>query len=271
MTERTTSKIVSSASDSLARALGVTLGVALVCGGLASISDVLLEARQSANRLAERQEIIEKIVARMPGVEAVLDPSSVDQIEARVVDLATGNDVSGVDPALFDAAKAAADPATRVEIPREQDIARIGARARFATIYLTRQGRRLRLVILPVHGSGYTSELRGFLALEADRNSIAALAFYQHGETPGLGARLEDPEWLAKWRGKRLYDDTGRYRLQVRRGRGDFDPDAQRYEVDGITGATRTSQAISQLLRYWLGDHGFGPFLKRLRDEEQTS
>jgi Na+-transporting NADH:ubiquinone oxidoreductase subunit C len=39
------------------------------------------------------------------------------------------------------------------------------------------------------------------------------------------------------------------------------------HEIDGITGATVTSNGVANMLRYWLGDHGFGPFLHRLRLE----
>lgn len=253
------------------RALTVAFMVALVCGGLVSVTAVLLEPRQQANRLAERQALIDQIVARLPGVETLLDLSGTDRIESRVVDLATGEDVAGVDPATYDPAKAAQEPATRVEIAPEHDIARIGARAPHATVYLARKGRTLRLVILPVYGAGYASTLRGFLALEGDVNTVVALAFYEHAETPGLGARLQDPDWLATWRGKRLRDENGQYRLQLARGRTNADLGAAPHTVDGISGATRTSQGISQLLRYWLGDHGFGPFLQRLRQEGGAS
>lgn len=247
----------------LARALGVAFAVALVCGSLVSVTAVLLEPRQQANRQAQRQALIGQIVARLPGVESLLDPSTADRIESRVVDLATGQDVPGLAPAAYDPIKAAQDPATLVEIPSEQDVARIGARAPYATVHLARMGRTLELVILPVYGVGYASTLRGFLALNGDVNTVVALAFYEHAETPGLGARLQDPQWLAKWRGKQLRDEAGTYRLRVARGPAGDDP----YAVDGISGATRTGQGVSQLLRYWLGDHGFGPFLQRLREE----
>ena len=250
---------------SLARALGVAFAVALVGGSLVSVTAVLLEPRQEANRLAERRAVIDAIVSRLPGVERLLDPASGDRIETRLVDLATGHYVSdAADPAAYDAVRAAQDPSSRVEIPPELDIARIGARAPFASVHLARRGRSTELVILPVFGSGYVSTLRGFVALEGDMNTITALAFYEHGETPGLGARLQDPVWLAKWRGKRLRDEVGRYRLEVTRGTADA---AAAHAVDGISGATRTSQGVSRLLEYWLGDHAFGPFLQRLREE----
>lgn len=250
--------------SSVTRALGMAFAVALVGGSLVSVTAVLLEPRQEANRLAERRAVIDEIVSRLPGAERLLDPASGDRIETRLVDLATGRYVSdATDPAAYDALKAAQDAASRVEIPPELDIARLGARAPFAPVHLVRRGRRVELVILPVFGSGYVSTLRGYLALEGDMNTITALAFYEHGETPGLGARLQDPAWLAKWRGKRLRDPEGRYRLAVTRGAAD----AAVHSVDGISGATRTSQGVSRLLEYWLGAHGYGPFLERLREE----
>ena len=41
-------------------------------------------------------------------------------------------------------------------------------------------------------------------------------------------------------------------------------PDA-RYQVDGLSGATMTSRGVTNLLRYWLGEDGFGPYIKNLR------
>ena len=39
-------------------------------------------------------------------------------------------------------------------------------------------------------------------------------------------------------------------------------------EVDGISGASVTSYAISDMLEFWMGEHGFGPFLDRLKKGE---
>ena len=40
------------------------------------------------------------------------------------------------------------------------------------------------------------------------------------------------------------------------------------YEVDGITGATRTSNAITQMVRFWVGPHGYGPLIAAIRRGE---
>ena len=39
------------------------------------------------------------------------------------------------------------------------------------------------------------------------------------------------------------------------------------YHVDGLSGSTLTSNGVTHLVRFWLGDHGFGPYLARYRTD----
>ncbi|NIP98366.1 MAG: FMN-binding protein, partial [Akkermansiaceae bacterium] len=39
------------------------------------------------------------------------------------------------------------------------------------------------------------------------------------------------------------------------------------HEVDAISGATRTSTGVTDLLHFWLGPDGYGPYLARLKEE----
>ena len=82
-------------------------------------------------------------------------------------------------------------------------------------------------------------------------------------ETPGLGARIEEPAWQASFAGKSLRDDSGTLRFAVARGHA-----TSEYEVDGITGATRTSNAIQRIVRFWMGPDGYGPLLDAIRRGE---
>ena len=41
------------------------------------------------------------------------------------------------------------------------------------------------------------------------------------------------------------------------------------YQVDGLSGATLTSNGVTKLMQYWLGEQGFGPFLERMRKGDQ--
>lgn len=226
-------------NDSRGKTVGVALLVALACSLVVSVTAVSLRPLQEENRLMER-------AAQLKGI---LDVLGAGVPEARLVDLASGAYVNR-------------DPGTSTALPPERDIAGLGSRADVATVFELRKGGALRLVILPVHGAGYQSTLKGYLALEGDLNTIAALTFYEQNETPGLGARVADAAWLARWAGKQVADAAGEVRIRVVKDGADGV-----HEVDGISGATRTSTGVANLVRFWLGPDGYGPYLARLRRE----
>ena len=70
-------------------------------------------------------------------------------------------------------------------------------------------------VILPIHGQGMWSTLYGYLALEADLNTIAAMSFYEQTETAGLGDQIQRSDWQAQWQGRQLFDGQGDVRFRV--------------------------------------------------------
>jgi Na+-transporting NADH:ubiquinone oxidoreductase subunit C len=226
-------------NDSPAKTAGVALLVALACSLVVSVSAVTLRPLQNANRLAESSaQLLEMLEAMGEGVP-----------DTRMVELATGAYVNR-------------DPGTTTELPAERDRAGLGSREDVATVYELRDAGKLRLVILPVRGAGYQSILKGYLALKADLNTVAALNFYEQDETPGMGARIEEDAWQVLWPGKQVADAGGVIRIEVVKGAG-----AGLHEVDGISGATRTGNGVSRLLRFWLGPDGYGPYLDRLKTE----
>jgi len=240
-----------SRTKTLAMAFLVSAVSALAVSGAA----VLLGPKLDANRAAEAQARLEAMIATLPGLEALLADSGADSLEAVVVDLSTAQ-IAGIDAASFDP-EATRDRAT--PLSPEADIAGIGRRPDLARLYLLRRDGALKLIILPVHGAGYQSTIRGFLALEGDRNTVAALTITEQGETPGLGAKIEDAAWQALWPGTKLADDTGTLRIAVAKGGA-----TSEYEVDGITGATRTGNGIANMIRFWVGPDGYGPILDAL-------
>ena len=89
---------------------------------------------------------------------------------------------------------------------------------------------------------------------------LIGLPAHEHDETPGIGTRILEDAWTALWRGKRIADADGVIRLEVVKGEG-----RGVFEVDGISGATRTGGGVSRLVRFWLGPDGYGPYLKQLK------
>ncbi|MFV0358947.1 FMN-binding protein, partial [Tropicimonas sp.] len=96
-----------------------------------------------------------------------------------------------------------------------------------------------------------------------DGNDIYGLQFYDHAETPGLGAEVDNPRWKAQWQGKKLRDAEGDLKITV--AKGVPSADMRDYQVDAIAGATLTSTGVDNLVRYWMGANGFAPFLEHLR------
>jgi len=250
-------------NDHLGKTLGFAFMVALVASVFVSVASVLLKPYYQAHLEAERQASMAEMMSLLPGMADLLAEAGVESLVVRLVDLSTGQFAEGVDAAGYDQRAAARDPATSTVLPPVADVAGIKQRANLAPVYMLRRGRALELLVLPVRGVGYQSMLYAYLALKPDGNTIAGLIVYEHGETPGIGARVEDPAWRALWPGKELADDSGEILIEVVRGQA-----VGPHQVDGISGATRTGNGVSTMLRFWLGDYGFGPFLARLKAGE---
>jgi Na+-transporting NADH:ubiquinone oxidoreductase subunit C len=247
-------------NDSLPKTLGVAFLVALCCAAAVSGTAVMLAPLYKANLERDRQARLAEVLAGLPGLADILQGADVDALETIVVDLGSGEPAAGIDPATYDFRAAATDPDASDALAPADDIAGIGRRPRYAPVYLVRSGGRLALLVLPVYGKGYQSTIHAFLALSADLERVAALSIYEQGETPGLGTRITDPAWLARWHDRQVYDDQGKIVLSVVRGAA-----SAPYEVDGISGATRSATGVANLIRFWLGDKGFGPFLAHMR------
>ena len=105
--------------------------------------------------------------------------------------------------------------------------------------------------------------------LANDLDTVVGITFTDQGETPGLGGEVDNPKWKAQWPGKQIYDANGKVVAGLKKGGMDpsneFDKD---HLVDALAGATLTSNGVNHLIKYWLGDEGFGPFLKKLKAQK---
>lgn len=247
-------------SDSIRKIIIVAFSLCIVCSIVVSTAAVILKPAQQANRDLDRKRNI--LAAAGMDEEGKSVEELFQRIEARYVDLRSGEFAEEV-PAGYAQRKASKDPQLSMDL--EQDIADIGRRAHYAEVYLVQgSGGELDKLILPVHGYGLWSTLYGFVALEADMNTVAGLGFYEHGETPGLGGEVDNPRWKAQWPGKKVYRDD---EVALALAKGSVDPDSPQapWRVDGLSGATLTSRGVTNLVQFWLGDKGFGPFLDKLK------
>jgi len=239
--------------------------VCVVCSLMVSASAVLLKSRQDENVILDRQKNVLKTAGLMqPGqslsreqVQALFDRN----IKAVVVELKTGQETD-IDPLTFDQQASAKDPATSTPAPPNN--AGILRLPNHVLVYKVARDGRLDKLILPIEGKGLWSTLYGYLAIQADGHTIGGITFYQHGETPGLGGEVDNPKWQKLWQGRKAFDAQGQPKIEVIKGHAG-PPQADPYKVDGLSGATITSRGVSHFVQFWLGEHGFGPYLEKLK------
>lgn len=254
-------------NDDSRKIIFVAVTLCLVCSLMVSTAAVLLAPIQAA----EKQESLRRNVLITAGL---LDADDEDanvatlfaRMEAQIVDLETGEFASNIDARTFDPVRARRDPALSGELDEDVDIAGIDRRERYIRVYIVRDGDKISRLVMPIRGRGLWSTLYAFIALEGDFDTVAAVNFYEHGETPGL-ADIDDPDWQAMWIGRHIYDAAGDPRLRVIRGRVNEQSPGAINELDGISGATLTGNGVSNLLAFWFGDMGYQTFLKNLRTQ----
>ena len=261
-------KILALHNDSLEKTIAIALSLCLVCAVLVSLAAVALRPLQIDNKAFDmKQNILD--VAGLLEVDTDVNQAFAEKIEPKLVDIETGDYVEGMDVEAYDQRKATKDPAQSIAIPAEKDIAHIRTKAKIAKVYLVKKGDAIQSIILPVSGYGLWSTLYGFLAVEADGQTVQSINFYDQAETPGLGGEVVNPNWRALWNGKKVYSETGEPVLTLVKGIVDTNKKGSEYQVDGLAGATLTSVGVSNLVKYWMSDEGFASYLKKIRTAEK--
>ena len=252
--------------ESVGRTLFVAAAVAFVCSLIVSVTVYWLRPMQLALRSVEQSRAVLVAAGLAEPGETIEDQEVVRrflELQTSLVDLDAGEFIAADANmiAAYDYRAAAEDPDARRDIEASLDIAKLGTRPLLMPVWLFENDGVLERIVLPVYGRGMWSTIYGYVALEGDLTTIAAAWFFEHGETPGIGDRIEAPDWLNSWTGKRGFAADGALALRIGGG-GDT---AAESRVDAITGATVTVAGVDNLVRYWLGDDGFGPLLTRLR------
>ena len=254
--------------EGLGNIMLVAIAVCLVCSIIVSSAAVALKPRQDFNKaLDQKQNIL--------FAAGLLDPSDgagADQVEAlfsefevRAVDLNSGDFVDSVDLAAYDPIRAAKDPDVSRELTADEDIATLGRLENVSLVYIKRSEERIEKVVLPVRGYGLWGTLFGYLAIDADLKTISGLGFYDHKETPGLGGEVDNPKWKAQWSGVQLFGASGTPAVRLVKNRSPSGTPGIEHEVDALSGATFTTRGVQNLVNFWTGELGFGPFLSRLQ------
>jgi Na+-transporting NADH:ubiquinone oxidoreductase subunit C len=247
--------------------------VCVVCALLVSVAAVSLQPRQAANaRLYMEKNVLLAAGLAQPGadlseqeVKAIFEK----RIRTRLVDFETGELVpeGKIDAGDYDQRKARNDPGASRVAPANN--AGIGRLPNHGIVHFVMKDDKVDQIVIAVEGLGMWGTMYGFLSLAPDGNTVRGLTYYDQKETPGLGGEIGNPKWLALWRGRKGFDDQWNAKITVIKGQAG-PPETDPLRVDGLSGATVTSNAVTRLMQFWLSDNGYGKFLKRFREGEAT-
>lgn len=259
--------------DSVAGTILVAAVLCVVCSVVVSGTAVGLKSLQQANAKLDKQRSVLAAAGLLePGDTPAQVEAKFKKVEKQVINLETGAVVSdeelkeaGVaEPSTYDPAEARDNPQLNREVTGLPGIPKT---EKFADVYLVKSDDgSLEGVVLPIYGKGLWSTMYGYLAIQPDLKTAKGITFYQHGETPGLGGEVDNPNWKALWPDKKLRDEKGDVLIDVVKGQGSGDS-----EVDGLSGATITTKGVDHFVRFWLGEEGFGPYLKNLESKEKSN
>lgn len=247
--------------------VGFAATVCLICSVFVAGSAVTLKPRQDRNILLDRQEQVLTVAGLMsPGQSLTAEEMGAifdENITTQIVVLATGDDAENIDANSYNQAKAAKDPAMSSQAPSNK--AKVRRIPTYGAVFnVVSKSGELQAIIIPIEGKGLWSTMYGYLALSPDTRTIQGITFYKHGETPGLGGEVDNARWKSRWVGRLAFDDRWNPRIKVVKGAaGPVDQDP--YSVDGLSGATLTSNGVTYAVQFWLGDDGFGKYLERVR------
>jgi Na+-transporting NADH:ubiquinone oxidoreductase subunit C len=260
-------------NDSIVKTLGVAFAICLICSLVVSSTAVSLRDMQNENKANDKRT---KILQAAGIFNPELDiKEQFYQLEEKYLDFNSGKLLRGSDLEVFleehkgdyDQIAATRKPEYSTSLDSSEDIAIIKNRENVGKFFILRnKDNSIDKIILPVRGYGLWGTLFGYISIEEDFNTVAGLEFYDHKETPGLGAEVDNPKWKALWPGKQLYKNNI-VSLEVIKGKVPVDDKNLNYKVDGLSGATLTSRGVTNMLKYWFSDSGYANLFSELEYE----
>ncbi len=213
--------------------------VVIIAAGLAFTATTLKPIQAENIKKEKMQNIISTI-----GVVASRDESAQlfkKYIKKQLVLKSDGSVDDQVDAFTLDLKKELHKPADQQRYP----------------IYLAeKEGKKY--YIIPLFGSGLWDDIWGYIALDSDKNTIVGASFDHKGETPGLGAEINQSWFEDEFKGKKIFNEKGDF-VSVKAIKGGAKPD-DLHGVDAISGGTLTSDGLSRMIEERLKH--YVPYLK---------
>jgi Na+-transporting NADH:ubiquinone oxidoreductase subunit C len=220
---------------------GFAAAVCVVCSLLLSVVSGSLRERQEENRALDRQKnVLMAAGYSMADIKAKsreeVQKLYADSFDELVIDTA-GNVLADVKQSDLDKKEANLEDKTAKRLPlfRMKD---------------AQNPSQAKAYIYPIIGKGLWSTMYGYLAVKPDGDEIVGIAFYKHGETPGLGAEVAKEWFTNNFKGKRLLAGGKVAGVEVVKGKvADKVGVNPAHAVDGMSGATLTGDGVTKLMK----------------------
>lgn len=230
------------------------LSVCVVVSALLSTAATLLKERQDLMVELDRKrnvlsafgvDIVNDQGRRIGGEE--VDRYFAEHIREIILDGQSGEHIEGLTSAELDSRDL-----------RDKD--------KYLPLYLWEEDGEITRYAFPISGLGLWSTIYGYLALEEDLATIRGVTFYDHGETPGLGAEIEQNWWQEQFVGKKLYKDGDPLTFRVVKGGVEQRfPDGHPSAVDGLSGATITGEGVARFINSDF--ERYNKYFEKIREE----
>lgn len=138
----------------------------------------------------------------------------------------------------------------------------------YKLMFVYEPGGKVSAYIVPIQGNGLWDVMYGYIALEADANTVRGITFYEHKETPGLGGEVDKPWFQEQYKGKTIFKPSGEYvSITIEKGKAadKHKGEELKHYVDGISGASLTGKGVNNFLKEDLGV--FVSYFKKLQTE----
>lgn len=233
--------------DSKQHVILFAVAICLVCSTLLALASSGLRERQERNRELNIKKNILKVVGlykkSMQLEDEEIEKIYQENIRGTVLDQ-NGNEQEGISP-------------NDTKTLKEKG---------FRPLYMRIEKGQAVSYVLYVQGKGLWSTIKGYLALGKNAGTVTGIAFFDHGETPGLGGEIEKDWFTGQWAGKEIFNPednlvpTRVIKGKVKKSKHANEPE---YFVDGISGATLTGNGINRFLKQDL--MAYEPFLRKIR------
>lgn len=107
-------------------------------------------------------------------------------------------------------------------------------------VFYTTENGEITGYAIPAEGAGLWGSIDAYIGISSDYTKILGLEFIQQSETPGLGGRISELDFLEQFRGLDISSTVGEDYIIYNPAAGG--------NVDAIAGATLTSKSVSTLL-----------------------